>query len=194
MCTHGNRLDLWLPALAALPCCHSLRLMPHSDDSPDLGSATHFDEMAVSSGLAASLSLQLLCCNNFTLPMMAAERTARGLPPVVTGLAAANEWRSLELREAAVETPAARLEQCAMLPSPQIDTTPSYLTHRCQTRAALILAKAERDSTSDSDNGFYLESSSESDNHDWTPGSSCAGDAGNDSASDDDTDSESMDD
>ena len=124
--------------------------------------------------------------------MMAAERTARGLPPVVTGPAALGKWRNLELEEEAVETPDAHLEQCAILPSPQIDTTPSHLTHCCEVRAALMAAKAERGSASDSGSDLYFESDVKSGSSGWSLGSGNAGDAGNDSASYDYTDSESM--
>ena len=165
--------------------------MQHSDSSPGLVSSAQYDEMIIRSGLAASPSLRLLCCNSFTLPMMTAERTARGLPPVVTGPASAEVWRSLELAQAAVETPDVRFEQCAILPSPQIDTTPSHLTHRCQMRAALMAAKAERDSASDSD--LYFESDVGSGSSGWTSGGSDAGDASDEGASDEDDDSVSSD-
>ncbi len=193
LCNHGGRLNSWLPALTALPSCHSLYLKHEPGDFLDIVNAFDCDHLTLRSGLVASPALRLLCWNiHYTLPLVAAKRTELGLPPVVTGPAAAKEWYSLELAEAAVETPDARLEQCAILPSPQIDATPSHLTHLCQTRAALMAAKAGRDSASDSGSDLYFESDVGSGSSGWTSGGSVAGDAGDESASDDYDDSESM--
>lgn len=132
-----SRLDLWLPALTALLSCHSLRLIELHDSS-----STRYDELTIRSGLAASPSLRLLCCNHFPLPLMAAERTARGLPPVETGPPAEDKWCRHRFfhEEAAVNTPDARIGLCTSLPS--IDTTPSPLTHCCQTCATLLATQA----------------------------------------------------
>ena len=112
-------LEQWLPLLAALPLCHSLGLIewfPGHDA---------FDALTLSSGLAASPALRLLVSRHGALPALAAERTARGLPRIMM---CHDDREPLEVKATA---PRARFGQCALLPSPQIDTAPADKYKRC---------------------------------------------------------------
>lgn len=128
---HELDLEQWLPALAALPCCHSLGLI-YSGNLVHAGDDDAFDAIAVRSGLATSLELRLLTSNYKALPALAAERAGRGLPCVAMG--SEHEWL-------AEMPPRARLGQCELLPSPQIDTGPSVETKLCQPYAAAMAAR-----------------------------------------------------
>ncbi len=113
--------EQWLPVLAALPLCHSLGLYLRGLDGCRIGDDA-FDVMAVQSGLAMSPALRLVSLDfvrHVALPALAAERAVHGLPCVVTRTSD-DEW--LKLR---VTAPRACFGQCALLPSPQIDTAPS---------------------------------------------------------------------
>ena len=72
-------LERWLPVEAALPLCHSLGLFTKTIFGDDA-----FETLIISSGLATSPALRLPVSRHGALPALAAERTARGLPRVVT--------------------------------------------------------------------------------------------------------------
>ncbi len=91
-------LEQWLPALAALPCCHSLGLI-YSGNLAYAGDDDAFDAIAVRSGLATSLELRLLTSNYKALPALAAERAGRGLPCVAIG-SKHDGWKRCRLEHA----------------------------------------------------------------------------------------------
>ena len=110
-------LEQWLPALAALPFCHSLELLAcGSEYGYDDNEA--FEEMAIRSGLATMPALRLLVSWQ-VLPDLAAERTARGLPCVV--MRKPSDGRLV----LSATIPSARFGQCTVLPPPHIDAAPS---------------------------------------------------------------------
>ena len=127
----------WLPALAALPRCHSVSF--HNGDNRfarlDWMPRQSFDASAVAGSLAAAPALRHLRCKfeeGSTMQQLAAARAAAALPPVrITGAVtmawdrcqAAKPWCDYE---ALVAAPAIRYRPCAVLPNPQLDPNPLW--------------------------------------------------------------------
>ncbi len=122
----GLDLEQWLPALAALPRCHTLGLQYCGNDV--WYNDAEFDAMTVRSRLATSPAMQRLYREHRTLPALAAVRAIRGLPHVSVGPAV---WEERHQLNVATIPPDVRFRQCALLPSPQINSAPSCMAELC---------------------------------------------------------------
>lgn len=130
-------LEGWLPALAALPRCRSLDLRHCGKGMWD--EDAEFDAIAVRSGLANSPALQNLHRQHEALPLVAAERARRG-PCVAIGLLNDEEiQQSLNMDETFM--PDVCMNQCALLPLPQLSVVPSILTELCKPHKAAVAPK-----------------------------------------------------
>lgn len=108
----------WLPCLAALPRCHSINLLGHRN--PPFHQQ-HLSEASAWTAIVASPALKFLVCSYDGMENLISRRTREGLPPInVSHDEQPGVWNSYRAVRA---VPPICFGPCALLPTPQLDTT-----------------------------------------------------------------------